>query len=202
MSRDHRRSTATSGGPSRVYIIFVSVMVGMLVLGSVALIAGAALFGDDQSESNLEPDTRPGEEVSRLETAVAEDPGDTESMAVLANILANSGELDKAIIWYERAVEAAPEDGDLRVAFGLALFQLGNDFDATVQLRRAAELLPDSATPPFYLGQISERGSNPDVEQAREWYERAVEVAPESLVADQAQERLTALDAPEGTPTP
>lgn len=202
MSRGRRRFDPVSGKPSRLYIAFVAMMVGLLVIGSVALIAGTAFGDDDLEQPDSAEDTRPGEEVSRLQTAVAEDPSDTESMAVLANILANSGQLEEAITWYERAVAADPENGDLRIAFGLALFQLGNDFDASVQLRRAHELLPDSATPPFYLGQINERGLNPDLDQAREWYATAVDVAADSLVGEQAQQRLDELDLPSSTPTP
>lgn len=202
MSRGRRRFDPVSGKPSRIYIVFVAMMVGLLVIGSVALIAGTAFGDDDFEQPDSSEDTRPGEEVSRLQTAVVENPSDTESMAVLANILANSGQLDEAIVWYERAVEADPDNGDLRVAFGLALFQLGNDFDAAVQLRGARELLPDSASSPYYLGQISERGPNPDLDEAREWYATAVEVAPDSLVGQQAQERLNELDSPALTPTP
>lgn len=202
MSRGRRRFDPASGKPSRVYIVFVAMMVGLLVIGSVGLIAGTAFGDDDIDQQGSGVDIRPGEEVSRLQTAVAEDPTDTESMAVLANILANSGQLDEAIVWYEIALEADPDNGDLRVAFGLALFQLGNDFDAAVQFRRTHELLPDSATPPYYLGQISERGPNPDLDEARAWYATAVEVAPDSLVGRQAAERLAELDSPAATPTP
>lgn len=185
-----------------MYIIFVAAVVGFLVIGSVALIAGSAFLDSEDDQFEAEEDTRPGEEISRLQTAVAKNPSDSESKAVLANILANSGRLDEAITWYEQAVEANPDNGDLRTAFGLALFQLGNDFDASIQLLRAHELLPDSATPPYYLGQINERAAEPDMDEARRWYETAVEIAPESFVGEQADDRLQSLDNPAVTPTP
>ncbi len=202
MSRGRKHFDPASGKPSRIYIVFVSMMVGLLVIGSVALIAGTAFGDDDLEQAEPGEDVRPGEEVSRLQTAVAENPTDTESMAVLANILANSGQVGEAIVWYERAVEGDPDNGDLRVAFGLALFQLGNDFDAAVQFRGAHQLLPESATPPYYLGLISERGANPNLDQAREWFATAVQAAPDSFVGQQAQERLDELDSPALTPAP
>lgn len=202
MSQGRRRLDPVSGKPSRAYVIFVVVMAGFLVIGSVALIAGSAFDRGDTDEIDSGDDARPGEEIARLQTAVAEDPDDTESMAVLANILANSGQVEEAIPWYERATAANPDDGDLHTAFGLALFQLGNGFDASIQLQQAHELLPDSATPPYYLGQIIERGPNADLDEAREWYEIAVEIAPDSFVGQQAQDRLNALDSPDATPTP
>lgn len=203
MSRNtHGRSMgATSGKPSRIYVIFVIVMAAFLVIGSLALVVGSALF-DDDGEGEPNDVAQQGAEIARLETQVAEDPDDTGSMAVLANILANSGRLEEAVGWYERAVDGDPENGDLRLAFGLTLFQLGNDFDAEIQFRRAHELIPDSASPPFYLGQLFERRNTPDLDAARHWYERAVEIAPDSLVGEQASERLRQLDSPDVTPTP
>lgn len=199
--RGRNRFDVTTGKPSRGYIIFVVAMAGFLVIGSVALIVGTAFEGDP-GRAEPQPDERPGEEVARLQTRIAEDPTDTNSMAVLANILANSGQLDESIGWYEQAVRGNPENGDLRLAFGLALFQLGNDFDAAIQLRRAHELMPDSASPAYYLGQINQRGANSDLDAAREWYETAIEIAPDSLVAEQAQARLDELDSPAPTSTP
>lgn len=202
MSRRRNRLGPISSKPSRGYIIFVAVMVGLLVVGSLALVAGTAFFGGDDDPAESGDDTRPGEEIERLQTAVAEDPGDSDSMAVLANILANNGQLQDAVGWYERAVKVDPENGDLRLAFAIALFQLGNDFDAEVQFLRARDLLPDSATPPYYLGQLEERGPAPDLAKAHEWYEEAVGVSADSLVGQQAQSRLDELNSPSVTPTP
>lgn len=199
--RSRNRFDVITGKPSRGYVMFVVAMAGFLIVGSVALIVGTALEGDSGG-TDPEPDERPGEEIARLQTRIVEDPTDTDSMAVLANILANSGQLDEAVGWYEQAVRGNPENGDLRLAFGLALFQLGNDFDAEIQFRRAHELLPDSASPPYYLGQVNERGVNPDPEAAKEWYEIAIETAPDSLVGEQARERLDELESPSPTQTP
>lgn len=186
---------------SRGYMIFVVTMAAFLVVGSVALIVGTALEGRQTATDDAIED-RPGEEIARLETAVAENPEDSNSIAVLANILANSGRVDESIVWYERAVQLSPENGDLRLAFGLALFQLGNDFDAEIQLRRARDLMSDSASPSFYLAQLYERRPTPDLDAAREHYEEAIDIAPDSLVGQQAQDRLEALESADSTPTP
>jgi tetratricopeptide (TPR) repeat protein len=203
VSRGRGRSSGDpiSSKPGRGYRIFVFTMAGFLVIGSVALIIGSALEGGQSSPSPAN-DERPGEEISRLQTAVANNPDDTNSMAVLANILANEGRVDESIPWYERAVEGDPDNGDLRLAFGLALFQLGNDFDAQLQLQRAREMLPDSASPSFYLGQLYERRATPDIDAARSAYQDAFDIAPESHVGQQAEQRLQDLEAGEPTETP
>jgi len=203
MSKKQSRSpfAVAGSGPGRGYRLFVISMALFLVVGSVALIVGTAFEGRSGGDSGL-VDDRPGEEVARLQTAVADDPEDYDTMAVIANILANSGRIDESIVWYERAVAGDPDDGDLRLAFGLALFQLGNDFDAELQLRRAREALPDSASPPFYLGQLYERRAVPDLEEAKAQYRLAIEIAPDSIVGQQAQSRLDDLESPSPTPTP
>jgi tetratricopeptide (TPR) repeat protein len=191
----------TSGRPGRGYRIFVISMAGFLVVGSVALVIGTALESRSGGNNGV-VDDRPGEELARLQTAVANDPEDVDSMAVIANILANSGRVDESIAWYERAVSGNPDDGDLRLAFGLALFQLGNDFDAELQLQRAHDMLPGTASPSFYLGQLYERRAVPDLEAATRYYRQAVEIAPDSIVGQQAQARLDDLESPSSTPTP
>lgn len=189
--------------PGRSYKIFVLGMSAFLVLGTVGFAIGAILDERSNSPSSIvEPDERPGEEIARLETAVAQDPSDTDSMVVLANILANSGRVDESIVWFERATNAEPENGELRLAFGLALFQLSNYFDAEIQLNRAETLLDDNATPAFYLGQLFERRPVPDIDAAIAAYERAVEAGPDTLVAQQAQARLDDLQSADATATP
>jgi Flp pilus assembly protein TadD len=200
-SKNRDKVEITRRKPSRIYIIFVVTMAAFLVIGSIALVVGTAL--ESRQSAAVDPDEgRPGEEIARLQTRVAENPEDPANMAVLANILANSGRLDESIVWYERATSLDPENGDLRLAFGLALFQLGNDFDAEIQLRRAQNLMPDSASPSFYLAQLYERRPVPDLDAAREHYRQAIEIAPDSLVGQQAQQRLEALESPAATPEP
>jgi tetratricopeptide (TPR) repeat protein len=203
MSKNRRRSPfdVTTSRSGRGYRIFVIAMALFLVVGSVALIVGSALESRSGQESGS-LDDRPGEEVARLQTAVSDDPDDYGSMAVIANILANSGRVDESIVWYERAIVGDPDNGDLRLAFGLALFQLGNDFDAELQLRRAHEAMPDIASPLFYLGQLNERRAVPDLDAAMAYYRQAIEIAPDSIVGQQAQERLEDLESPSSTPTP
>jgi Flp pilus assembly protein TadD len=183
-------------GRSWVVTIVVTIVVLALVAGSLA-----AAFSGVIIERSDEPSTvDTGAEISRLRTVVAENPSDTSAMAVLANIYANNGQVQESLPYYERAVNARPDDGSLRLAFGIALYRAGSFFDAEVQFRRAVELSPDQAAPAFYLGQVYESRPEPDLEEARRWYEEAISIAPDSLVAGQARERLAQLDADAGTP--
>lgn len=184
---------STSRGPGKAFTIFALVMAAVMVLGTV-VVFGGTMFGesDDTAEPTIAPQD---EEVRELETRVAENPDNADDAALLANIYANEGRVEDAIPLFERAIDQDPDDGGLRLAFGIALFRAGNEFDARVQLERAYELESDKSGPAYYLGQLEENRREPDLDAAREWYEEAIEANPESLVAEQAEERLEELES-------
>ncbi len=187
-------------GASRSFTIFAIGMVGFLVLGTVAVL-GVSLFGSDDTSDDGVSDTVQ-EETSRLETAVASNPEDGDAAAILANIYVSQGNIAGAIPLFERATAARPDDGNLRLSFGIALLRNQSILDARVQLEKALVLLPESAAPSYYLGQLEQSKENPDDEAARAWYEQAIEIAPESRLAEQARERINELDGIVATPTP
>lgn len=189
MSRGQRRV-------SRGFAIFAIAMVGILVLGLFVASTGELFGTSDDADPTPDADA----EIRRLQTAVATNPDDLASTSVLATILANQGRASEAIPLYERLIEADPDDGRTRLAFGIALFRSGNPFDAEVQLLRANELTPDRPDAAYYLGQLYEARENPDLDAAREWYQRAIDIAPDSLTAEQAGQRLAELDGG-ATPT-
>ena len=190
---------AKRSGASKSFTVFAIVMALALVLGSL-FVFGGAIFGSEPDDP-LDEREEANRLIADLETQVAENPDDADSAANLANIYANQGNIAGAIPLYERATSQRPEDGNLRLSFGIALYRGGSTLDAQVQLERALELLPENASPAYYLGQLEQLRDEPDVEAARIWYERAIETDPESLVAEQARERLDELGA-SATPTP
>jgi cytochrome c-type biogenesis protein CcmH/NrfG len=194
-----RRSSSTTN--SRGFAILAIAIIVFLLAGSLLILIPIGGDGDNDDDDVLR--VTPGAEVSRLETAIAEDPDDIDSIVVLAEVLANSGRINESIPWFERAIEARPEDATLRIAFGRALQRANSDFDAELQLKRAVELDPASAAAAFYLALFYETREPPREDDAREWYQRAIEAEPGSVIAGQAEERLAALDptaSPVATP--
>lgn len=196
MSRRARRSTTSNRPLTILAIVLIVFLLGSSLLILIPFGGGSA---DDDSDDDVARVT-PGAEVARLETVVADNPEDVDSIIVLAEVLANSGRINDSIPWFERAIEQRPNDATLRLAFGRALQRAGNDFDAELQLRRAVELDPSDPAAPFYLGLFYESRQPADAEKAREWYQRAIESDPDSVIADQARDRAAALDS-SGTPT-
>ncbi|RIK37128.1 MAG: hypothetical protein DCC58_18415 [Chloroflexi bacterium] len=185
-----------------MYIVVVVAIVSVLVLGSLA----AALIdrnsgGADTQNQNPVRTVTPGAEVARLQTQVAADPNDFDSLVVLAEILANSGRASEAIPLFEEAVRRRPDDPAIRLAFGRALLRTNNLFDAELQLTRAVELDPENQAAAFYLAQVYEARGADDAESARVWYQRAIDLNPDSLIAEQAREALAFLGPP-ATATP
>lgn len=180
---------------SRGFAIFAISLVALLILGLFVASTGEIFGTSDDADPTPDADA----EIQRLQTAVAVNPDDLASTAVLATILSNQGRASEAIPLYERLIEADPNDGRTRLAFGIALFRSGNPFDAEIQLLKAHELTPDRPDAAYYLGQLYEGRENPDFDAAREWYQRAIDIAPDSLTAEQAGQRLAELD---GSATP
>jgi cytochrome c-type biogenesis protein CcmH/NrfG len=175
----------------------VVVIVLMIGGGAAGIVFGTSSSGNDDGGNidGEQPSVRvtPGEEVARLETVVAKDPNDVDSMRVLAEVLANSGRISDSVPWFENAISLRPDDADLRLAFGRALQRSGSWYDAELQLKKASELDPASASIAFYIGQLYEQMPTPRLDQAQTWYQRALDLEPDSVVAQLARERLSAL---------
>lgn len=176
-------------------------VVAVMLLGTFVTLVPAADTGDDGSElQDASVQVTPGAEVARLETQVARNPDDTDAMVVLAEVLANSGRSTESVPWFERAIASRPEDAQLRLAFARTLMRMGSWYDAELQLLAAYDSAPDDATVAYYLGELYETRTQPDLVNAMNWYGKAVELAPGSVVANQAQDRLTTLGPATGSP--
>src|SRR5687767_15081585 len=130
MARRARRTT----GNNRPFTLLAIVIIIFLLASSVLILIPFGWDGDDDVVDDDVLRVTPGAEVSRLETVIAENPDDVDSMVVLAEVLANSGRIAESIPWFERAAQHRPDDATLRLAFGRALQRAGNDFDAELQL--------------------------------------------------------------------
>lgn len=190
MSKRARRGNRTS----TAFAILAVVIILLLVFGTIAtVIIGSGGGGASGTTNDALGRVTPGAEVTRLETRIAAQPDDINSVAILAEVLANSGRVGESIPWFERAVTARPDDANLRLAFGRALARNGNQFDAELQLTKAVALQPNDPVMAFYLAQLYENMTPPRLQDARTWYERSIAANPESVVAGQARDQLATL---------
>ena len=194
-SREPRRSP-----PGRSLLpLFSAIAIGAILIGLLAAFL-PALLSSDGDEPPVELPVTPGGEEAALRDRVNQNPDDVDAMVMLANLLANTGRRDEAIQWFEQAVERRPDDPALRIAFGLTLLRSGHTLDAELQLKRAIELAPEDPEPRFLLAQLYEAADPPRTEEANDLYRQVIEIAPDSVYADQARAALN--PAATATPTP
>lgn len=191
--RRHNRSNVA-------FAVLAIVVVLAMVGGTLAVLLPLGGSSDGGTADQPVIQVTPGAEVARLETQVATNPEDADTVVVLADVLANSGRLSESYPWFEKAVSLRPADASLRLAFGRALLRGDQWFDAELQLTRANEIDPTSATAAFYLGQLAETRPGGDSAVARSWYQKAIDRDPASLVGQQARTRLSELGGDAATP--
>jgi Flp pilus assembly protein TadD len=101
------------------------------------------------------------------------------SLRRLADLLSNAGDWETASRVLATAAELQPEDARLHRQLGWYLSHLGEDRadDAVTAFKRALELNPADSETYGMLGGLAKRLG--DYQEARRWYRRGVELAPE-----------------------
>lgn len=191
------------------FVAFAMLIVCSLVGSALVYIPFGDLFGiggDNDPSTNI-PD--PNEDViADQRKIVEENPEDPEAVLLLADILGNSGHLDEAIQYYERAIELSPNDVSIRLTFARSLADGDLHSDADLQFQKVLEIEPDNQQALYYLAELYMNWDPPRQDEAEELYQRAIEADPDSFLASQATDRLTtiapspaALASPEASPS-
>ena len=175
------------------------VVVAAMVLGAI----GVAVFddllrgsGNESKPLTVDPnETDPVEQQYRDQ--ITRDPNDVAAMSALANYLGNTGNIEEAITWYEKALGITPEDMSLRLDFASALASGGKERDAELQYQKVIQAQPNNAFALLGLARLYRSWSPPRTSDAVAYYQLTIERAGDSVVRDIAQEELAALT---GTP--
>jgi tetratricopeptide (TPR) repeat protein len=80
--------------------------------------------------------------VKALEEQAAQNPKDPEVRLKLANYLYDQQQWQRAIEWYEKALELEPKNVNARTDLGTAYFNLGRAQDALREYRKSLEVDP------------------------------------------------------------
>lgn len=203
MSRSQPRRPAKSptfrkhlGRLSRTQAIF-SILAVVVVCSLVATTLGAAVYdglrgsGGSSGSSDLNANSSDDPVLEQMRADAQASPNDPGTLAALANYLANTGNTDEAIVWYEKATALTPNDADLRLDFGIALTKGEKYKDAEVQLQKAIELTPNYAQAYLSLGELYLNWIPPRDADAIAAFNKAIAIDPTSVVAQRAQEELS-----------
>jgi len=176
--------------------------------GSVLTIIADAIQsndgGADVDPQEFNADAR-NEFIDELQATVEANPDDPSAMGLLANVLAQDGRIDDAIVWYERSLAIEPGNVQVRLSFALSLAESGKQADAEIQYLRILEVNADQAEAHYYLGELYRTWTPPRPVDAVAQFSQVLTLAPGSVIADRAEQSLVALGVGTsiaGTPIP
>lgn len=196
--RDQPAQVAPTNRFKVVYIIISALVICSLIAVTLATIDLGGLFSDDEDAGNyVDPNA---DLIAEQRTVVAENPEDVDQVLLLANLLANTGNMNEAVPLYERAIELEPDDPSVRLDFAQSLMDSGLRPDAEAQFLRVLESEPDNQTAHYYLAELYMGWDSPRQDEATEHYQRAVEIDPESFLGQRAQNRLDTMGTPVSSP--
>ena len=176
----------------RIFSILAVVVVFSLVVGA----AGTAIWDDLRNSSS--GDTNQASTGNSANDPILDEmradananPNDSATLAALANYLANTGQTDEAIIWYQKAIDLTPDDSDLRLDFGIALAKGEKYADAEVQFKKVLAAIPTYAQAYLSLGQLYLDWIPPREADAISAFHSAISIDPTSVVADRARDEI------------
>lgn len=130
------------------------------------------------------------ERVAELQSLLDESPEDVAALRELATLHNDAGLWDEAAGYHEQVLGLEPTDVDTLLALGVIRFNLG-DLDAAEESWLAAsDVDPTLPEPYFNLGFIHLSREPADKDRARAMWEKLIEVAPDSSLAQTAQSHI------------
>lgn len=176
------------------FIAFAMLIVCSLVGSALVYIPFDELFGfgeDDDPSTNI-PDPN-ADIIAEIKQTVEANPDDVSSTLLLADVLGNTGKLDEAIPYYEKAIELSPDDVSIRLTFARTLADGDLHSDAELQFQKVLEVEPDNQQALYYLAELYMNWDPPRQAEAESLYKQAIEADPDSFLASQATDRLTTI---------
>jgi tetratricopeptide (TPR) repeat protein len=136
--------------------------------------------------------------VKTLEEQAAQNPRDPEPRLKLANYLYDQQQWQRAIEWYQKALELDPKNVNARTDMGTAYFNLGRPADALREYRQSLEIDPTHQPTMFNLIVLHLDGLH-DVAAAQQAWDRLHKRNPSYPGLDNLKGRLDSARA-SGTP--
>lgn len=192
--RPIRRRLQRLGNAQAAFVVVSLLVVCAIAGGSVLTIVVDAIQSNDADVDPEEFNAGARDEfVSELQETVDANPDDAAAMGLLANVLAQDGQIDEAIDWYERSLGIDPGNVAVRLSFAVSLTEAGKQADAEIQYKKILEADPSQAEARYYLGELYRTWSPPRPDEAVAELLQVLALAPGSVIAERAAESLGAL---------
>lgn len=147
---------------------------------------GASTAAEELPEGH--PPIEVMQQIQALEQHAAEHPEHADVKIQLGNAYYDMKRFDRAVIWYEQALELEPGNVDVNNDLGTSYFAVGQQEKAIATLQHSLELEADNPVALQNLGWV--HFSSDDFEKAIEVWTRLVEAHPDYQNIEQVQEHL------------
>ncbi|MGA2630644.1 MAG: tetratricopeptide repeat protein [Terriglobia bacterium] len=154
--------------------------------------AGGAGMGQGLPQGHPPIDT--SAVVKTLEEQSAQNPNDPEPRLKFANYLYDQQQWQKAIEWYQKALELDPKNVSARTDLGTAYYNLGRPQDAMREYRKSLEADPNHQ-PTIFNSIVVQLDGTHDLAGARQAWERLNKMNPSYPGLDNMKKRLDAAGA-------
>lgn len=174
-----------------VYVVVSGLVICSMLAVALATIDFTNLWGEGEQDVIVDPNA---DLIAEQQTVVAQSPDDVDQVLLLANLLANTGQMNEAIDWYEKAIQLAPDDPGVRLDFARSLQANGMKPDAEEQFMLVLEQEPDSLSGHYYLAKLYLDWQPRRQDEASEHFQRVLEINPDSFLAEQAKLELESMN--------
>lgn len=140
-------------------------------------------------------------QAAALKAKVAGNAGDTVSLKALADLYAAAGQWSEAASWQVRLVELNPNNTDARLIHGVYLFNNSDLAGAEKQWLEVVRQQPKQAEAYYDLGFLYLAQTPPQTDKTQQMWQKVIEIAPDSAIAETVASHLSALSAAAATPS-
>ena len=130
-------------------------------------------------------------EIQKLKDHLKTNPNDTDHWIQLGNLLFDLAQFEESLEPYKTALQQRPENNDVRTDYAVSLFNIGQPQEAIKELERVVQSDAKHVTALFNLGVIHMHTSQ--IDQAKSYWNRLIEISPNSEMAKKAKQSLTNL---------
>lgn len=179
----------------------VGVIMGVYVSGlpqpaaSSTMPAGHPAVSASPTASPTPTPTVDAAQAAALKAKVDANPKDIASLKALADLYAQAGQDAQAASWQGRLVALSPTDTDARLILGVYLFNNSDYSAAEEEWLEVVRQDPVKAEAFYDLGFLYLAQDPPQTDRARTMWQRVVDIAPGSAIAETAANHLSALSA-------
>lgn len=133
------------------------------------------------------------QQVQQLEEKAKAAPQNVDLRIHLGNLCLDTNRLDKAAIWYNRALELEPKELNVRTNLAVTYFRLNQNDKAIAELEKVLSDKPTFPLALLYMGTI--RRDINDKKGAIDAWERLIKTNPDFQGIEKVKEQVAALKA-------